>query len=213
MISRRRKKIPRIINTFFDFYCLYELWYKTVGGQFYKNAVPQILPWRKEEIIDKAFTDLVNSLKRLVIENLQRTVTLEAKHYNSYGPCNTHTYAIFRQHPHDLGLISKMFYEKNWSSEYGGKKWGIATDALIGLIQSRSIKDDVYWIDRIFDLQHNNGFILNKTIFKALEDCKGYLNNDCPLDYRAGCVDIKEEMVPYTSFGVYKIMMANANYL
>jgi len=41
------------------------------------------------------------------------------------------------------------------------------------LLKAESIKtivEKIYWIDEVLDLQHNTGFILNKTEFMALFD-------------------------------------------
>jgi len=69
-----------------------------------------------------------------------------------------------------LEAIREAFMMEGWDSEFGGVKWGEGTNYLIKLKESKSIKDDIFYIDRIFDLQHNNGFILNKTCFEALEN-------------------------------------------
>ncbi len=68
-----------------------------------------------------------------------------------------------------LEAIHSMYALKIWYRHYGGKRWAEATRLLIQLKDSKTLKDDIYLIDRIFDLQHNTGFILNKTVFATLD--------------------------------------------
>jgi len=75
-----------------------------------------------------------------------------------------------------LSTISEAFHIKAWSSDYGGKRWGTATDFLIKLKESKSLKDDIFLLDRIFDLQHNTGHILNKTTFRCLSKSRRFRN-------------------------------------
>ena len=186
-----------LIALFFDFYSLNEIWFRTVGAAQYGYPVTKILPFNKERAIDETFKAKVAELKKEVLRALEHSVRGEVRHwventshdrgekldkyYNSiksssnyHKACNAvgikfrSTQNILMSLP--LSSISKLFHADCWHSGYGGKKWAAGADALISLMGSTSFKDDIFFLDRIFDLQHNNGFILNKTTFAALED-------------------------------------------
>jgi hypothetical protein len=49
-------------------------------------------------------------------------------------------------------------------------KWKDAASMLLKAESIKTIVEKIYWIDEVLDLQHNTGFILNKTEFMALFD-------------------------------------------
>lgn len=100
------------------------------------------------------------------------------------------------------------------SGEYGGKRWGKATELLIKLKESKSIKDDIFFIDQIFDLQHNTGFILNKGPFITLENHSVNIKDSTwkrPLDIRFKYSPY--DMLKWCSFEVRHLYITNLNYL
>jgi hypothetical protein len=177
-----------LISLFFDFYALNEIWFRTVGASIYGYPTTKVLPFNKERAIDEAFHAKVTELKKEVIRALEHSVRGEVRHWTDNTSNETGeesdkngwpimgTSGIKRRPSQrvlqalPLSSISTLFHAGCWFSDYGGKKWGMGTDALIALMNSKTIKDDIFYLDRIFDLQHNNGFILNKTSFAALED-------------------------------------------
>jgi hypothetical protein len=67
----------------------------------------------------------------------------------------------------------KIFsFDYLWWDYYGGSSWKKACELWLLLYKSNSLKDDVYYIDLIYDLQHNTGFIFEK------EGCSFYENTD-----------------------------------
>ena len=71
----------------------------------------------------------------------------------------------------DLVEIESIFHKSIWEDQYGGKHWGTATKTLIEAKKAFADKDlgQMFYVDHIFDLQHNQGFILNKTNFRYIE--------------------------------------------
>lgn len=72
----------------------------------------------------------------------------------------------------DLVEIESIFNKKIWDDDYGGKHWGKATRALIEAKEAfsdKNLEQMIFYVDYIFDLQHNNGFILDKTNFRNIE--------------------------------------------
>lgn len=231
----------KTIRLFFDFYVMNEVWFKTIGrGKLgYTN---KIIPSKKEEIIENTFNSIISEMKQRVIDCLEKSVRGEIKHFDNNGPernipfkyndidnyyhCkNVKLIKNFikkygrRSNKWSLQTIRDGFLLNKWDECYGGKKWAKATELLIKLKNSKSITDDIYFIDRIFDLQHNTGFVLDKTYFKFLKNYflpidlrrRYKIKHRIPLNFRfAGKI---EDMVNLASSKVYKIYMANKNYL
>lgn len=227
---RPRKKKNEVLMLFFDFYILNEIWFKTIGMTEYNYQLNKILPYNKERIIDCTFKNILNELKNRIILALDKSVRGEIGHMRVHGPwvsCNPKNkkhFVWYRKNKYyyklygyyaplwSLEAIQESFNRKGWTKWYGGKKWALATQYLIDLKNSKDIKNDIYIIDRIFDLQHNTGFILNKTEFKCLSKYNKIINKRIfPLNLRFNSTI--EEMVKYGSDKVYKIFMANKNYL
>jgi hypothetical protein len=57
-----------------------------------------------------------------------------------------------------------------WSNSYCGPFWAHACDVLLDANHFKTnLKEKIFWIDSCLDLYHNNGFLMNKTAFAALE--------------------------------------------
>jgi len=127
----------------------------------------------------------------------------------------------------DLGTIENMFKDPaiDWEDSYGGECWAEGTAFLIKLKESKTIKDDIFLLDRIFDLQHNNGFILNKTGFKVIcaewsggatsRKTWSWFHDDFKyttmLDYRV--YSNTKGLAKHASSSVRNLFTANRNYL
>ena len=233
-----------ILNLFFDFYALNEIWFRTVGAAEYGYPVTRILPFSKENAINETFKSKVSLLKKQVIKALEVSVRGEARHWREYTyieDYDAHGEPIsgpshFEVTSHKIGYDTSMswtacrkffkttslekilfvFEADCWQLDYGGKRWAEATKLLIQLKNSKTLKDDVYLIDRIFDLQHNSGFVLNKTVFVTL-DRRDYgrvvrvkNKRKCavkPLNYRFHAT--LDELVQYASEYVRGLYRAN----
>lgn len=229
-------KYKQVLRLFFDFYAINDLWSRTVGLEEFGYKEFKILPFNKQRKIHEFFESVVEEMKFRVVNCLEKSVRDEMRHFNKCGPL-AHLYMTTwyykRKDKEVLKLIDlygrkkilwpleaiyKAFYMPGWDTEFGGKKWAKATKYLINLKNSKDYKTDVFLIDRIFDLYHNTGFVLNKSYFFHLENRfpenirkKHKLRHSNPLNYRFAA-DI-EKMVNLSSRETYKIYMANKNYL
>lgn len=220
-----------LLRLFFDFYVLNELWFKTIGAVQYGYNTIKILPYQKEKAIDVTFNETIQILKQNVITALEYSVRSEIKHFKNccadggdryYIKCygknkrqfiGKHGYRLSRK---SLNVIENAFSLSGWDRSYGGKKWAKATYWLQQLINSKTIKNDIFIIDRIFDLQHNCGFILDKTNFIQLtigmkKTTWGESYGPKPLNLRFKSTP--EKMTKYCSGYIKKLWFANKNYI
>lgn len=229
------KNIVPMINLFFDFYSINEIYSKTIGTQnairFDPRAV-RIIPTRKEEVISRCYTETVQHMKTAVIRELTAAVYSEARHistyctgsdYNAYltQVANSNKEFALNWDTNKLSLDNlEKFYSFRWTDKYyGGKKWKQAVQHLKQLLAAKTDADAVYWIDRIMDLEHNTGFILDKGAYVFLKHIslsvpapsgKKKTNKNC-LDFRFYAK--LEDMIPMCSKRVQHIYTANKNYL
>lgn len=115
---------------------------------------------------------------------------------------------------YSLRLMYRGFSELNWEPYYGGPKWAKATNYLINT--PNTIKQKIQWIDEVLDLQHNTGFILNKTSLACLSSKRK--DTACHSDKRLSALDFRaqaslEELVSRSSSTVKKLYIANKNLL
>jgi hypothetical protein len=239
------KSCKEILSLFFDFYVLNEVWFRTVGMEVYGYAASIILPAAKERAIDSTFRAKVAAIKNEVVNALEASVRHEVRHWadetnrnkafrktcaavgikghdwddgSEYDEGKEYTYAdgkAFSKLP--LPSISMMYHARCWHRQYGGSRWGKGVDLLIKLKESKNIKDDIFLIDQIFDLQHNTGFILNKTGFAGLEDrVNRRLPNGRKTQIKALNFRFRgstEELSEHCSWRVKGLYVANKNYL
>jgi hypothetical protein len=69
---------------------------------------------------------------------------------------------------------AELFRESNWRSSYGGKKWAMACDIMVMYLTGQ-INDRIF-VDRVFNLEHNCGSLLNKIEWKYHND-QGWNHN------------------------------------
>lgn len=235
-----------LLRLFFDFYVMNEVWFRTVGAAHYGYPVTKILPHRKEKVIHETFIKRVENLKTQIVSALEASVRKEINHWiysvrEYFGekrdekgdgvPHTSHYYVACKRFGLSyqpkasklkrlpLETIREMYFTRCWCEDYGGSKWGEATELLIQLKASKTVKDDVYLIDRILDMQHNTGFILNKTVFATLDDKararrknkNGKTYPVKPLTFRFSAT--LPEMVPNCGKEVQNIYTANLRYV
>lgn len=116
------------------------------------------------------------------------------------------------------------FMMGGWDSGYGGPLWGIAAKFLLEKPRTTTKKE--LWVDRVLDLQHNNGHILNKTNFAQLERhafpriysydsnkrIKAINNAYNALDYRRYAKTLSDLTV-YASPRITRLVTANLNFI
>jgi hypothetical protein len=75
-------------------------------------------------------------------------------------------------------ILEKIFsLYRLWNPYYGGRKWAKACKMWFELYHSKTIKNDIFIIDKIFDLQHNTGIIFSKRGCHFRQLSKGHLDN------------------------------------
>jgi hypothetical protein len=123
------------------------------------------------------------------------------------------------QNPSNIALwiLFKAFSSFKWAKWYGGKNWATAVKFLIE--KPKTIKQKQIWIDRVLDLQHNSGHILNKTHFSVLSAPKrchrvnqSKRNKRTALNYRRYAERISD-LTRYSSSYVSRLVSANMNYI
>lgn len=115
----------------------------------------------------------------------------------------------------NLQLIADGFNKVKWHSLYGGKKWGKA--AVFLLQKPKTTEQKELWIDRVLDLQHNCGHILNKTKFTVLSQRNKVYNpvtkgKRSILNHRRYARTIRE-LSKHASFQTQKLVNVNLNLL
>jgi len=129
-----------------------------------------------------------------------------------------------------LDKVQIAFYAKIWGRSFGGPLWGKAADGLMKLnkaIEKEDTGQMLLYADHILDMQHNTGFILNKTEWRVLDEqfplypvesgpapmLKGRRRrNITHLDNRSILRSL-EDFKPYVTKKVRNLISANCNYL
>jgi hypothetical protein len=221
-------RVSKITKKFFDFYSIVELYlrcggYRDIGYKTY----PTFVAYRIEERIRMVYEETVHSFYDEVFKALVKSIYLELKDYPDacYG-----NMAIIEQKLKKKGLIKSkirtvkahpykyaelahlLFTVPRWIKLYGGKKWASGTRLLIDLKNVKTTEDKVYWIDRVLDLYHNTGHMLNKTKFKYLSQRNLTDDYVTPLDLRANATTILD-FLPYNSSKIRKLVIPRRNIL
>lgn len=178
-----KKRKRQIIQQFFDLYALLALdYYCGLDGQII-NHFPKAkaISTSTSNITLAMYTKVQAALEYSVRKEITHigsatdwdsqvnklAATIARKRYNRYslmvGLCKFGNEAFIAS----LTFIEleQLYSSKGWQSGFGGVAWGKAAKMLQTL---PSLKEMPMWIDKVFDMQHNNGFILNKTEFVCL---------------------------------------------
>jgi len=185
---KRRMTRTRIRENFWDFYALELLRAKSKGSYLQHQRMGNLL----KEVTVSLLREQIMALEASIRGEIRYFIRACRSPKQSSNGCWVSDFLVdvYKKYSPltiDLATIEAIFKKKIWSSEYGGRNWARATRTLIEAKQA--FKDDdlrsmIYYVDRIFDLQHNNGFILNKTNFRVLDD-------ECDLGSRHGLRSIK----------------------
>jgi len=174
-------------------------------------------------------TDIYQNLKN---SNCIKDVCLEYKvpmwiekyMTSSFNGRNSSAIAALLAFPNFSVFMSSafsVFNDLSWGSSYGGPKWGQGADAWQKLNNAEG-KNRYIWIDHIFDLQHNNGTLINKatpyhiTNFKDTPFCiysgqRALVNDNDPCKWIEKALDFKQgvsdpwQFYPFASESVRKI--------
>lgn len=208
--NRRKHKKNRndILCMFWDFYALYEMWFRLGGGtERYYGYTGKIVPFKREQKIISCYYDNIYEFFPLLYDALERSCRCEIRHffmqdYFDYKYVNEKNknyirkliktkskWSISIQDMHKVFLEKEAWFERS----YGGKRWARGTNLLLELQEKKKVFNENwgFYIDRILDLRHNTGVMLNKTEFECItpyqlnkraniKHVKEYLE-DCPL--------------------------------
>lgn len=218
-----------LLRSFFNLYSINEIWFKTVGATSYGYTSSVILPHKKESKINDLFQQIVEGFKHNLVRALEWSVRKEIKHWNNATFYSHKDFKIgeairkknkgkrLRDFP--LEEIARLFSLKCWEPEYGGSRWAKATKLLVRLKASKMLRDDIFLIDQILDLQHNTGHILNKTGFTCLSERRCYRQPSAGQKRFVGWALAfrnrakLEEMVKFASNEVRRVFMANKRWI
>jgi len=170
----------------FDFYALYSLW-NAIGSGKVNNSEEEILPnyvtitnRRREEVINHAMADCTRQLGKAVLEGLKFSIYSELEHaftnemvwWNGQYPELDIKMKSYKSKP--VSQLDKTFSIEEayliykygaWLEGYGGEQWAKVIDAYHHLEKNlnSNLQSLIVAIDRIYDMQHNTGFVLDKT--------------------------------------------------
>ena len=106
--------------------------------------------------------------------------------------------------------IADSFKSVSWEHQYGGTRWAKASRMLLILPKNHSEK--VLWIDRVLDLYHNNGPLLNKSMVSILSKPRTIglkpRNRTSALNYRKHAQTLSE-LAFFGSTKVKNLLIAN----
>jgi hypothetical protein len=211
----------RTMILFFDFYSIYDLYlrcggYREIG---YTNY-PVIINQRGFDKIEEKYNDVVNNMYSETYKALVYSIQSELRHfpYCCHSSMN-HFCRINNVSKEDVKIVKKdveknfclaytIFDKGIWDYNYGGKKWAKATKMLIESKNINTIHKKVWWCDRVLDLHHNTGHLLNKTDFNILSKYVIKTRNrlNTPLDFRATSESVFS-FINFISFDIKNLLM------
>ncbi len=225
LIKKRKNKAlsgERLVRAFYNFYVLNELYFNLAGGlEEYGYARSIFISGRAEEKIKETALRDIPAFYLAVVDALERSVRSEIRYGLKWKKDENLKKAIlkaglslkafksYRRHNIPLDVAKFLFSQEYlYESGYGGLLWAKATEALIEAKKARTYSEMVYHTDRILDMQHNNGFLLDKTEFEVLTHCPDEDEDDWNnhLDIRAAVRSIKD-FEKHVSFYVRKLLI------
>lgn len=227
-----------IFQKFFDFYSMYELYlrcggfrdigyggYDTFVNEGVFNRISSIYEGTVEEFYELVYDALVMSIQCEIrhfpgdcqFKNGDQVDTFTKKFYDEFekkfGISRKVCKAVKKDILYDISTAHLIFAKVAWCPGYGGQKWGKGVQALIDAEKVKTLHDKVQWIDRVMDLYHNNGHLLNKTHFSYLSGpVKEGFNDRTALDFRAKAKTILK-FTPFNSDRVKQLVLARQRIL
>lgn len=243
-----RNKSDQTLCEFFDFYALNLLDYFAGSRTLNHAARAERITNKYEELTEKIYRKMHRALLYSVVREFRHLCEetynndedanpiIDRETYQMYWRISKHVKDCYDSRkggqafldflngevehlPIQPRLEDLLFCYNNveWCDKYGGKNWGKATALLLNIPKTLSQKQ--VWIDRVLDLQHNTGHILNKTDFYILSAAKQCHRADqsvrkkrSPLNYRR-YANTMSDLLRYSSHKVRKLAIANMNYI
>ena len=221
-----------ILKLFFNFYTLNVIRdFKDRANHIYYHSKSSLIDDYAEMTTEKMYQEVRSALLYSCLREFRHarheyqgyslcnkgdTTCLKIQKYLNKGNCpETYThYAKIGEDFHkilmdsgfSLSYVRDIFLDGDpWNSGYGGRLWGHATAFLHE--NPRTEKQKVLWVDRVLDLYHNNGPLLDKTNFGVLFESHDELGDYSPLDFRAS--SSLTELSEHCSRKVRNIFIAN----
>lgn len=148
------------------------------------------------------------------IPSIDKTSRAIAKHINHGG--ENAQYREFNKHFNDILIKDNVTisdiewtFRLKWNSDYGGEYWADAAQYLLKLPVTQTQK--VLWVDKVLDLYHNNGPLLDKTSFSEIFESSHYYHYQSPLDFRANATI--SELSKHCSPKIQRLVTANMRVL
>jgi len=169
----RRMNRTNIQEKFWDFYALELLTAKSKGSYLQHQRMANLL----KEVTVALLNEQIMALEASIRGEVRYFYRACKARSGCNGSCCVSDFlkSVYKNNSPikmNLETIEAIFNKKIWKRDYGGKRWARATKALIEAkkaFQAGDLRGMIYYVDRIFDLQHNNGFILDKTNFAILK--------------------------------------------
>lgn len=174
--------IPKEVQKIYTFYGLELIYSSMVNSN----------KWYPQHEIDRAEIDLYlysQKLKIHLLEIVEYSVCCEVRHTLGESDYHNNKTEFTRKENnliksyHEIGggrsgayrhIKSKIpsakdrvefclkAFNLNWECGYGGDKWAEGCRTWLKLYKAEKLSDIVFWIDRVYDLQHNSGVLFNK---------------------------------------------------
>lgn len=237
------KHSKKVLKTFFDFYLITALdtfcGEKTLNHANKARKISETCT----DVVDRLYEMILDSLKYAVVREFrhyssqvtignrkQKFITIASKIKRLFGLSKNaildRSYEIQNRFIYqrrflnwvkelkeiDFAELAQEFNNGHWYREYGGKKWGKAAELLTKLPQTHSEK--VLWTDKVLDLYHNNGHLLNKSMVSVLSKPKTVglygdrRRNKTALNYRRYAQTLTE-LSAFSSVHVRNLFIAN----
>ena len=158
-----------------------------------EHAASQLLPALQKQLEQAVFFAICSEIRHVLYnaagqpvlwldlfnnyrENCDRFVRDKYKNFDDVGAEDSYQIATqtIRETKHSktdfVRMCRECFSGLRWASLYGGDAWAQICDGYLRLINATSCRDKFVAIDHIYDLQHNSGSVLNKSIEFKLDD-------------------------------------------
>jgi len=191
---KKRMSKSQILQHFWDFYALELMTSLSKNDHFTYQRLTSLL----SKTTTLLLSEQVKALEASVRGEIRHFINACKKMSHSNTACYVSDYlAKVYKHssPISISLETTKALFKNkkvWDVDFGGKSWANATLTLIQAkkaLQEHNMGDMIFYVDHIFDLHHNSGFILNKTNFNVLDE--GFIGEPTPLEQRRNIKSLK----------------------
>jgi hypothetical protein len=194
-VKQLETECREIRHLFWEFYAQNHLWFYLGSGAEENGYKPlHILPSRARSLIDfnfeltadKFLTKVKDALEFSIRSEMKYVVGSEMEPWFSETADMSEPLSVLKREyflylkenkidktrspqtaPIDWGRIG--FNWGGWHGSYCGPAWVEACDIFSEFGRLKHLKDKIVWVDKCLDLYHNNGRLLNKTAFHALE--------------------------------------------